>query len=103
MKESPVTYEITATVRPDLCDDYEHYMIERHIPDLLETGVFERASLSRSSSGRYRVRYEARNREALDLYLAEHADRLRQHFAETFPLGIEVSREEWVHLETWTV
>lgn len=27
-----VTYEITATVRADLCDAYEAYMREEHIP-----------------------------------------------------------------------
>lgn len=35
-----VTYEITATVRADLCDAYEKYMAERHIPDVLDTGAF---------------------------------------------------------------
>jgi len=29
-----VTYEITAEVREDLCEKYEQFMIERHIPDL---------------------------------------------------------------------
>lgn len=96
-----VTYEITATVRSDLCDEYERYMRERHIPDLMKTGAFEAASLSRSAPGRYRIRYEARTREKLDAYLAEHAPRLRQHFAETFPAGVELAREEWALLESW--
>jgi len=96
-----VTYEITATVRPDLCEAYEQYMRARHIPDLLETGAFAGASLSRSVPGRYRVRYEARSRKALDAYLAEHAPRLRQHFTETFPTGVELTREEWTVLASW--
>jgi hypothetical protein len=96
-----LTYEITANVRPDLCDAYERYMRERHIPDLMRTGAFVTASLSRSAAGRYRIRYEARSREKLDSYLAEHAPRLRQHFTDTFPEGIELSREEWSVVESW--
>lgn len=101
MSESTVTYEITATVRAELCDDYERYMRGRHIPDLMNTGAFVAASFSRSAPGRYRIRYEARGRAQLDAYLAEHAPRLRSHFNETFPSGIELSREEWDVLESW--
>jgi hypothetical protein len=96
-----VTYEITATVRADLCEAYERYMRERHIPDLLETGSFAGASFSRSAPGRYRVRYEAHDRAALERYLAEHAPRLRRHMTESFPEGVEISREEWDVLAIW--
>lgn len=90
-----VTYEITATVRSDLCADYERFMIDRHIPDLLRTRMFEQASISRDDAFRYRVRYEARDRESLDQYLTGYADRLRRDFASVFPEGIDISREEW--------
>ena len=96
-----VTYEITATVRADLCEAYERYMCERHIPDLLKTGSFAGASFSRSAPGRYRVRYEAYDRAALDRYLAEHAPRLRRHMSEMFPEGVELTREEWSVLALW--
>lgn len=96
-----VTYEITATVRPDLCPAYEAYMTSRHIPDLLATGCFGAASIGQSGPGRYRVRYEAHDRAALDRYLAQHAPRLRQHFTDTFPEGIAVTREEWAVLTRW--
>jgi len=96
-----VTYEITATVRAELCAAYERYMRERHIPDLLETGAFAGASLSRSAPGRYRIRYEAHSRAALDDYISAHAPRLRRHFAETFPAGVELTREEWAVLASW--
>ena len=101
MANQMIIYEITATVRADLTGEYETFMIERHIPDLHATGSFEGASLSRSTKGRYRIRYEARSRDALDQYLAEHASRLRQHVADTFPDGIQLSREEWEHIQTW--
>ena len=90
-----ITYEVTANVEPELAEAYERFMIDRHIPDLMATGEFASATLGRSGAGRYRVRYEARSREALDRYLAQHAPRLRAHFVETFPVGVELSREEW--------
>jgi hypothetical protein len=96
-----VTYEITATVRADLCEAYERYMCEQHIPDLLATGSFAGASFSRSTPGRYRVRYEAHDRAALERYLTLHAPRLRRHMSEMFPEGVELTREEWDVLALW--
>lgn len=98
---SAVTYEITAEVREDLCEKYEQFMIKRHIPDLMATGAFLGASFSRSALGRYRIRYEAHNRESLDNYLASHAPRLRQHMNESFPDGVTINREEWNILATF--
>lgn len=99
----PVTYEITAAVEPALRDAFESYMISRHIPDLFSTGVFSSASFSRSVLGRYRIRYEAVSRSALDNYLERDAARLRKHFQETFPEGIDVTREEWDVIRTFAV
>ena len=96
-----ITYEITAVVRADLVDEYERYMRETHIPDLMRTGSFVGATLSRSAPGRYRIRYEAESRAYLDAYLAEHAPGLRSHFTAAFPSGVELSREEWDIVEAW--
>jgi len=93
--EKRVTYEITATVSPELGDTYERYMIDKHIPDLLATGCFLSASLSSSEPGRYRIRYEARDEETLEHYLATFAPELRQDHAEHFPSGIANKREVW--------
>jgi hypothetical protein len=96
-----LTYEVTAVVPSELREAYEKYMIDRHIPDVLSTGAFVVASLSSADPGRYRIRYEVHSREALDSYLKDDAPALRQHFAETFPEGIELSREEWTVLAGW--
>jgi hypothetical protein len=96
-----VTYEITALVPSHLVTAYEHYMRERHIPEILGTGCFEGAVLTRAAPGRYRVRYEARNDGDLERYLAEHAPRLRGDFESHFPDGVTVSREVWVAVQAW--
>jgi hypothetical protein len=98
-----VTYEITTLVQPHLVEDYEHYMRARHIPQLLGTGCFQGAALTRAAPGRYRVRYEARNEGDLERYLAQHAAGLREDFASHFPEGVTVSREVWVAIQTWEV
>ena len=96
-----ITYEVTAGVRADLVEEYEPFMRTIHIPGLLATGCFSGASFGRSAPGRYRIRYEAYDRAALDRYLAEHAPRLRAEVDHRFPSGITLSREVWDVLEAW--
>ncbi|MFL5518520.1 MAG: DUF4286 family protein [Gemmatimonadales bacterium] len=96
-----VTYEITALVFPHLVQAYERYMRERHIPEILGTGCFQGAMLTRAAPGRYRVRYEAQSEADLERYLAEHAPRLRTDFGSHFPDGVTVSREVWVTVQAW--
>lgn len=96
-----IFYEITATVREDLIADFKRYLIKLHIPDLMATGSFLAATLARSEPGRYRIRYEAKDRKSLDDYLRYHAPRLREHMIRTFPEGIELSREEWDVIATF--
>ena len=97
-----ITYEITAVVEPELVDAYETYMRTRHIPDLLATGCFIHASFDRTTGGRYRIRYVARDRAELDRYLGSFAGDLRAHFSDRFPRGIEITRENWETVESWT-
>lgn len=95
-----VTYEVTAVVRADLAHAYESYM-RRHVVDVLATGRFVTASFARSSENRYRTRYDARDQESLDRYLAEDTARLRADFAKHFPSGVELTREIWQTIEAW--
>lgn len=87
-------YEVTATVEPGIADDYERYMRERHIPDLLATGCFAAAFFAKNGN-MYRIGYHCDSRNELDAYFADHADRLRADMAAHFPAGIEFSRNEW--------
>jgi hypothetical protein len=96
-----VTYEVTTLVQSHLVGAYERHMRERHIPELLGTGCFQGAVLTRSAPGRYRVRYEAQSDGDLERYLAKHAAQLREDFASHFPEGVTVSREVWVAIQTW--
>lgn len=90
-----VIYEVTQTVRADLCGAYERFIVDRHVPDVLATGIFLGASLGRSTPGRYRIRYEALDRYHVDRYLAEHSLGLSEQVLAAFPSGVESAREEW--------
>jgi hypothetical protein len=96
-----IIYEITATVRADLIEAYEKYMRENHIPDLLETGFFGGAKLTRAGENHYRIQYEAHDKTALDEYLNTEAARLRADFLAHFADGVELTRENWEVLQIW--
>jgi hypothetical protein len=96
-----IIYEVTATVREDLTDDYEKYMCEMHIPDLLATGFFGGVKFTRAGGNRYRIQYEAYDQAALDGYLTAGAARLRADFFAHFPEGVELTRENWEVLQVW--
>jgi hypothetical protein len=99
--QAMVTYEVITIVEPDLVEDYEHFMRQRHVPDLLATGCFHAAELARAAPGRYRMRYEAATQADLDRYLDQHAAGLREHFTSHFPRGVTASREVWVAMQRW--
>lgn len=96
-----VTYEITATVDPDQIAAYEAYMRAQHIPDLLATGCFNGVVFAHSAPGRYRIRYDAPDQAALDIYLGQHAARLRADFTAHFPTGVALTREVWDAIAVW--
>jgi hypothetical protein len=96
-----ITYEVTAEVRDDLRSRYELYMRDRHIPDVLATGLFLGASFLRADDGRYQARYVFDDRESYDRYIATHAGRLRTDFTAHFPEGIALDRDVWSVLAEW--
>lgn len=96
-----IIYEVSGTVNRELVPEYERYMRERHIPDVLATGSFSAAAILRAGENRYRILYECANDATLQEYLNEHAPSLRADFAKHFPTGVELSREVWHVLERW--
>jgi hypothetical protein len=94
-------YEVTLEVDPARAGEMEGYMRTEHIPDILRTGCFSRITFERSDSGRFRTRYEAASREALDAYFRDHAEHMRQDFRRRFPQGVVPSREVWTEVERW--
>ena len=96
-----ISYEVIAEVSAELRTRYEVFMRDRHIPDLLATGLASGAQFDSAGEGRYRVRFAFDDRSALDRYLSTHATRLRADFVAHFPEGVTMSREVWSELRRW--
>ena len=96
-----IIYEVTVKVGEHIAGEFERYMIEQHIPDVLRTGSFTSANFLLTSDGLYQTRYAAKSRDELERYYNENADDLRQDVASRFPQGLEFSRREWDMVRTW--
>jgi len=107
-----IWYEVRAEVPAEQAADYEAYLREEHIPDLMGTGCFVEAAFCRAEAGpaaeeapearvHFRSAYLAPDQAALDRYVAEHAGRLREHALRRFPEGLRFAREEWQVRERW--
>ncbi len=88
-----IVYEVYIKVQAGLIEQFETYMEERHIPDMIETGFFFGADFKILSDGNYRVSYQCKDKATLDEYLNTDAERLRKDFIKNFQEGIVVSRK----------
>jgi len=99
--EEFVVYEVTARVDDALAYDYERFMIETHIPDVVRTGCFLHARFDQGGEGQYRAAYHAASQVEVDRYLAEFAPSLREHMTARFPTGLTLSRRIWTKRARW--
>lgn len=76
-------YNVTTNVEEKIHDEWLEWMKTKHIPAMMETGKFEKATMSRvdvveSMGGiTYSVQYKVKNKETLQRYFDEDADQLR--------------------------
>lgn len=96
-----VSYQVTATVEPQLVDGFERFMVGDHIPALMATGCFAAAAIVRLGPGRYRMCYDAESRAELDRYFETAATQVRGEFTARFPSGIVLERETGDLLGEW--
>jgi hypothetical protein len=78
-----VIYNVTVNVDHDVKDEWLKWMKEFHIPEVLETGLFLEAKLSKilaeSSGGEsFSIQYLLNNMDDYEIYKKEHAPRLQQ-------------------------
>ncbi len=94
-----LTYEVQVEVPSDITEAFEAYMRRKHIPEILASGCFVDITFERSTTNRYRTRYQAMRQADLDRYLLDHAPGFRTDFIEHFPDGLTVQRELWESLQ----
>ncbi|WP_040279412.1 DUF4286 family protein [Psychroserpens damuponensis] len=79
-----IIYNITINIDDSVHTEWLEWMKTDHIPKVLGTGKFEKATLTQvmveedMGGQTYSVQYRSYSREALDAYYKEDADKLRQ-------------------------
>jgi hypothetical protein len=84
-------YNVTTNIEESAHDEWLKWMKETHIPDVLATGKFLKAKMSRilveedMGGISYSVQFTAPNKEVLQKYYIEDAPRLREDALMRFP------------------
>jgi hypothetical protein len=77
-------YNVTINIEETIHDEWVKWMKEEHIPEMLDTGKFKKALMTRvmvteAMGGiTYSVQYTAENKAELEKYYEEDAERLRR-------------------------
>ena len=87
-------YNVTINIDDSVHDDWLLWMRDKHIPDMLATGKFSHAKMTRvlveeeMGGTSYSVQYTTKDRETLEAYYKEDAERMRgdglKRFADKF-------------------
>ena len=78
-----IIYNVTVNIEESIHDEWK-FWIKKHIPEVLATGNFLSAKLTRVlveedlGGVTYSIQYTAKSRQALTLYYKEDAERLRK-------------------------
>ncbi|RKN82328.1 DUF4286 family protein [Ulvibacterium marinum] len=84
-------YNVTTNIDESVHDEWLRWMKEIHIPDVLATGKFLNAKMSKvlveeeMGGITYSVQFTTLNKETLEKYYAEDAQRLRADALKRFP------------------
>ena len=95
-----VLYEVRGTTNDvALADTIETSLRVAHVPDILLTGCFAGAYVTRLDPVTFRTTYVAHDHASLERYFAQHTARVRAEFVRRFPTGVTLTREEWIVAE----
>lgn len=76
-------YNVTINVQEDIHDDWVKWMKDEHIPDMLATGKFSKALMTKvmvqepMGGTTYSIQYTTESKQKLDKYYEENAKELR--------------------------
>ena len=79
-----ILYNVTVIVDDSIKEDWEEWMIEVHIPEVMATGAFETYQLQKvltegSEGGTtFAIQYLSQNREEFERYQIQHAPKLQE-------------------------
>ena len=103
-----IIYNVTINVDESIHDEWLSW-IKEHIPQVLATGKFSEAKLTKvlveedKGGVTYSIQYRAHSREALDNYYRDHAERLRQKGSARFADKMLAFRTELEVIDEYSV
>ena len=103
-----IIYNVTANIDNSIHDEWLKW-IKEHIPQVLATGKFEKATFSKvlveeeMGGHTYSVQYRSYSREALDAYYEEDAEKLRTDGLKLFADKMLTFRTELQIVDEYTV
>ncbi len=89
MKPS-ILYNITISLEPGVDEEWLQWMKEKHIPDMLATGLFLENRLFRlmneteHDGSTYSVQYFLKSWDDLEIYIEKHSQHLQNEHAQRF-------------------
>lgn len=86
-----IIYSVTVTIDANIEADWTHWMRKVHIPDVMNTGYFERSHFQRLLEPKpdkgmttFNIQYETVSMEAYEAYQQNEAPRLQKDHTERF-------------------
>lgn len=104
-----IIYNVTVNVDDTVHNEWLEWMKTEHIPQVLGTGKFEKATLSQvlveeeMGGVTYAIQYRSYSREALEAYYREDAERLRSEGQKRFADKMLAFRTELQIIDEYTV
>lgn len=85
-----IIYNITVKIDKEVEEDWVRWMVDKHIPDVMATGYFERFSFQKvlqsfDPDNTYAVQYFAEKMSKLHKYEVEFAPALKKEHAKRYP------------------
>lgn len=103
-----IIYNVTVNIDDSIHDEWLIW-IKEHIPQVLGTGKFDKATLTKvlvdeeMGGTTYSIQYRSYSREALEKYYQEDAERLRQEGLEKFADKMLAFRTELQIIDEYNV
>ncbi|MDC6361741.1 MULTISPECIES: DUF4286 family protein [Flavobacteriaceae] len=93
-------YNVTINIDKSVHDEWLLWMRDKHLPDMLATGKFTHAKMVKvlveedMGGVTYSIQYTTKDRQTLELYYKEDAERLRGDAQKLFPNKFVAFRTE---------
>lgn len=92
-------YQVHVEIDCDIQSEWEKWMREVHIPDVMQTGLFVRCRIYKAEAApdteraHYVFQYEAANRSDFERYQSEHSPALQKEHTERYEGRYKAWRE----------